>query len=252
MKTFFHRMLPLAKKALVVNLSVSLPVFAFILVMFHDFGFSFQEWSTLLLETVSFSWLIIYGSLVAGKALIGWVGRLSTLRLKQPAFRRGLAGIATVFLVSFLLYSCKGGIRPFGRKIDLVTGLATSYTGIVPAETKMIMNNEVLNHTDIPLGEKFAVVNTGVEGLTVKDNKVSVGCSLLISDKAGKQVLFEPDLFKSGGVFDKDSASYLQCKVNTGAPMEWEKQYLVKITYWDKYGTGKLENTVTISMEDEP
>lgn len=245
-------MLPLAQKALLVNLSVSLPVFAFLLLMFHDFGFSFPEWSGLLLKTVSFSWLITYGALVAGKLLMKGYAKLATLQLKLPFSLRKGAGIATIFFASLLLYSCKGGIQPFGKKVDLATGLATSYTGIVPAETKLIMNNEVLNHTDIPLGEKFTVVNSGVEGLTVKDNKVSVGCSLSISDKAGKQVLYEPDLFKTGGVFDKDSASYLQCKVNTGAPMEWEKQYLVKITYWDKYGTGKLENTMTISMEDEP
>ena len=29
------------------------------------------------------------------------------------------------------------------------------------------MNNEVLNHTDIPMGESFLIVNNGIDGLTV-------------------------------------------------------------------------------------
>ena len=218
--TFLHRMLTLAGKALVVNLFVSLPVSAFILLMFYDFDFSFREWSMLLLTTVASGWLLIYGSLVAGKVLLQLTKKLYHLPLKpSPLFRR-LPATAAVLFLTILLYSCKGGIKPFGKRVDLATGLSTNYTGMVPAETKMIMNNEVLNHADIPLGEKFTIVNSGVEGLTVKNNQVSVGCSLLISDKSGKQILFEPDLFKTGGVFHKDSASALQCKVNTGAPME--------------------------------
>ena len=250
MKTNFTPLPLLAKKSLVVTLFVSLPLYAFILLMFHDFGFSFRERSMMLLQTVVSGWLIIFGTLAACKALLVWREKISIPKPGQLISLRRLPG-AAVFLLITVLCSCKG-VQPFGKKVDLVTGLTTSYTGIVPAETKMIMNKEVLNHTDIPLGEKFMIVNTGVEGLTVKDNKVSVGCALSISDKEGKQVLNEPDLFETGGVLDKDSATYLQCKINTGAPMEWQKKYLVKITYWDKYGTGKLENTVTISMEDEP
>ena len=245
-------MMALAGKALVVDVFVALPVSASILLMFYDFGFSFREWSSLLLTTVASGWMMIYGSLVAGKALLQLGEKLSYLSLKPSFPFRRLPEMAAVLVLTIMLYSCKGGIQPFGKRVDLATGLTTNYTGIVPAETKMIMNNEVLNHADIPLGEKFTIVNSGVQGLTVKDNQVSVGCSLLISDKSGKQVLFEPDLFKTASVFHKDSASALQCKVNTGAPMEWQKEYLVKIIYWDKYGTGKMENAVTISMEDEP
>ncbi|MBE7173210.1 MAG: hypothetical protein INR73_21735 [Williamsia sp.] len=253
MKTIFiNRILPLAQKALVANLFVSLPVYGFILAMFHDFGFSLRERSTMLLKTVSSGYLIIFLSLAACKILLAWREKAFRPQPQPLASVRRLSGIAAVSFLSLFLYSCKGGIQPFGKKVDLVTGLTTSYKGIVPTETKLIMNNELLNHTDIPLGEKFTLVNTGVSGLTVKDDKVSVGCALSISGADGKQVLYEQDLFKTDSVFNKDSVSNLQCKVSTGAPMEWQKKYLVKVTYWDKYGTGKLENAVTISMEDEP
>lgn len=40
----------------------------------------------------------------------------------------------------------------------------------------LVMNDEVLNHTDIPIGEKFIVINDGVSGLVAKNGKVKVGC----------------------------------------------------------------------------
>ena len=47
------------------------------------------------------------------------------------------------------------------------------------------MNEEKLGHSQIPLGEKFVVVNSNVQGLVVKDNKISVECSLIIPDLDG-------------------------------------------------------------------
>lgn len=110
----------------------------------------------------------------------------------------------------------------------------------------------MLNHTDIPLGESFIILNEKVKGFTVKDGKVSVGCALTITDKSGKALLSEPDLFKGNDVFKKDSLDYLRCTVNTGKPMEWEQNYDVSVLFTDKYGNGKIENKVTIRAIDIP
>jgi hypothetical protein len=130
------------------------------------------------------------------------------------------------------------------------TGLVTTYTGLVPSGSKMIMNDEVLNHSDIPLGESFIILNEKVKGFTIKDNRVSVGCALTITDKAGKALLADPDLFKGNDIFSKDSLDYLRCTVNTGKPMEWEEKYDVTVVFTDKYGTGRIENKVTIRAID--
>jgi hypothetical protein len=116
----------------------------------------------------------------------------------------------------------------------------------------LMMNNEVIHHTDIPLGESFMLINDGVKGLTVKNGKVSVGCSLMIKDKAGKTLLNSADLFKGNDILDKDSAGFLRCTVSAGSPMKWEEKYDVTVIFWDKYGTGKIENRVTIRCIDIP
>ncbi|MBS1577084.1 MAG: hypothetical protein JST09_17435 [Bacteroidetes bacterium] len=160
--------------------------------------------------------------------------------------------ISLPLIVFTLLINSCNSIPPSGINKDLNTGLVTTYTGLVPSGTKVIMNDQVLNHTDIPLGESFVILNEKVKGFTIKDGKVSVGCALTISDKSGKVLLAEPDLFKEKDIFDKDSLDYLRCTVNTGKPMEWEQNYDVTVVFTDKYGNGKIENKVTIRAIDIP
>jgi hypothetical protein len=40
--------------------------------------------------------------------------------------------------------------------------------------------------------------------------------------------------------------------VSTGKPMQWEEKYDVAVTFWDKFGDGKIENKVTIRSIDIP
>jgi hypothetical protein len=154
-------------------------------------------------------------------------------------------------LVLFSLLSCEGGFRT-GIKKDLGNGITTTWTNIEPQEVLRVMNNEVVSHNQVVLGESFAVINRGVEGLVTKDGKVSVGCSLVITDSSGKTMLSEPDLFKGNDVWDKEKARELKCTINTGKPMDWEQEYKIVVTFWDKYGKGKLENRLTTHIQDIP
>jgi hypothetical protein len=132
------------------------------------------------------------------------------------------------------------------------TGLKTSYRNIETSNVKLVMNDEVLGHSDIPLGEKFYIINEGVKGLTVRDGAVSVGCSLLITDEAGTVIMNETDLFSGNDVLKNDEVNQLRCAVSTGLPMESENHYHVKARFWDKYGDGFIENTVKIRVIDMP
>lgn len=155
-------------------------------------------------------------------------------------------------IASFVLFtSCDVGISA-GTKKDLSTGLSTTYKNMEPAKTIMVMNDEVINHTDIPLGESFVIINEQVEGLTIKDGKFSTGCSLQIKDAQNNVLLDEKDLFAGNDVFDKTENIQLKCTINTGAPMKWEETYTAEVKFWDKYGDGTLSNSVKIKMMDIP
>ena len=143
---------------------------------------------------------------------------------------------------------------PAGSSIkkDLNTGLTTTCKKMSADETLLIMNDEIIHHTDIPLGESFVLSNKGVKGLQVNNGKVSAGCSLEITDSLGNRLLQEPDLFAGRDVFGADTTSVLKCTINTGAPMKWDESYHIKVIFWDKYGEGNIENEVKITMIDIP
>lgn len=149
-----------------------------------------------------------------------------------------------------MLAACEGALR-FGIKKDN-NGITTTWTHMEPQNVLRVMNGETVSHNQVVLGESFAVINQGVQGLAVKDGKVSVGCSLLITDSSGKNILSEADLFKGNDVWDKDKAQELKCTIHTGKPMDWQQEYQIVVTFWDKYGKGKLENRLTAYIEDIP
>lgn len=157
-----------------------------------------------------------------------------------------------VFLLLLLIGLNSMAQSAKGVKKDPGTGLTATYQTIVPEKVLLVMNNEVINHTDIPIGESFILVNKNVKGFVEKNGKVSVGCSLLITDKNGSKLLEAADLFKDRDLFDKKDMSYLKCTINTGAPMKWEEKYQVRVIFWDKFGPGKIVNKVTIRMIDIP
>lgn len=166
------------------------------------------------------------------------------LSLKKWAF--------TILIVIAAISSANAQALVAGIVKDAATGLTATYKTLKPGKVLLMMNNEIIHHTDIPLGESFMLINNGVKGLTVKNGKVSVGCSLLIKDKAGKILLNSADLFKGNDILAKDSADYLRCIVYTGQPMKWEEKYNVTVIFWDKFGPGKIENKVTIRCIDIP
>lgn len=152
-------------------------------------------------------------------------------------------------MVIFLTFGCNHKV---GFKKNLETGLSATYKYIEPGKLLMVMNDEVINHTDIPIGEKFIIVNDGVDGLVSKNGKVKVGCYLKIADKDGNTLLEEKDLFANNDEFFAKDARMLKCTVTTGEPMKWEENYMVSVSFWDKQGKGRIDNKVTIKVIDIP
>jgi len=238
------------KETFFAGLFLSVTVFAWVRALLFEVPFSLSEDGTVLIKTITAGWLIVISVRVAWYGLLLVIEKLQELQLKPILKTQWAARLIIVVILSAVLFACNA--QQFGVNRDLNTGLVTNYKGLTTADTKMIMNGEVLNHTDIPIGESFVITNEKVKGFTIKNNKVSVGCSLLITDKNGKTLLSEPDLFKGRNVFEKDKVDYLKCTVNTGKPMEWEEKYNVTVVFTDKYGKGKIENKVTIRAIDIP
>ncbi len=218
--------------------------------IFFDFPFAADESMLLLKLSGAASALAVAAWLLV---LLANVAEFIFKRKQQPAFANRIKIAATVLavLTTVLALSCKAPVVT-GIKKDFNTGLSTSYTAMEPEKAFIVMNNEVLNHTDIPLGESFLIVNDNIKGLQEKNGKVNVGCSLQIADAAGKLLLDEKDLFAGHDEFDAKEAKMLKCTVNTGEPMRWEEKYNVTVVFWDKNGNGRIENKVSIRSINMP
>jgi len=228
---------------------LSLITYAFLRLLFFDFSIPASEETINILKTISTGTIIG----LAAYSLFFMAEMAEALFRSWPIMRPFTKLALPLSVIGLLLFlsSCTGSVS-IGIKKDFSTGLVSDYKNMEPEKVMLVMNDEVLNHTDIPLGESFLLVNDKIKGMKVKDGKVSVGCSLKISDLKGNILLQEKDLFKGHDIFNEKDASYLKCTVSTGKPMEWEEKYDVAVVFWDKYGDGKIENKVTIRCIDMP
>jgi len=159
--------------------------------------------------------------------------------------------LVLLLLLYFFLLACSK-LESKGVMKDINTGMVTHWTTTNPESVVLMMNGEELGHTDIPLGESFQLVAKNIKGLTSRNGKISVGCALTITDKSGKQLMNEADLFADHSEFDVAEDQFLRCTINTGAPMQWEQDYNVLVRFWDKNNKGQIESTFTIHMIDIP
>ena len=240
------------KDTFLIGLVISLPVYAWVRLIFFEVPFSLSEDTITLFKVVMTGWIIMICLKGAFYSLLFIGEQCKRVKVTAPTVRPkwGFTALAIVVLCS-MLYACNGQSAS-GIMKDLNTGLVASYKTMQPEKVSLIMHDEVLNHTDIPIGESFLLVNENVNGLTEKEGKVSIGCSLVITDKNGLRLLDEKDLFRGHDIYEKNNARTLRCTVNTGKPMNWEEKYDVVATFWDKYGRGSITNKVTIKTIDIP
>jgi hypothetical protein len=245
----FIRNLYILKALLFFCNIAAITIYILVRALFHDYNIQMGEDVSIFSKTILIG-TILGSSLFTIYFLTEVADVLLSNKISFVLPGKILAGAVVVFLF-ISLASCSTQISA-GIKKDFTTGLTAKYHNVEPGKVMLVMNGEVLNHTDIPLGESFVLVNDNVKGLKEKDGKVNVGCSLVIKDKNGKELLNEPDLLNGdAGLFGKD-ITYLKCAISTGAPMEWEETYAVNVTFWDKNGNGKIENNVSIRAIDMP
>ncbi|WP_336516380.1 hypothetical protein [Pollutibacter soli] len=225
-------------------------VFAWIRTILYEIPFSLKEDGVILLRVILTGWILMTLLRLSIYGLCYFADRLETISFQKLFSGASLTPALSILLISIFFMACK--LKTTGITKELDTGLVTKYSGLKPERTRIVMNNETLTHNDIPIGESFKIINEGVSGFDSKDGKVFVTCSLEIKDMKGNVLLSAPDLFEGKNVFSKDSVSVLSATVNTGKPMEWEEKYEVKAVFKDNYGSGTIENKITIRAIDIP
>lgn len=150
--------------------------------------------------------------------------------------------------LGLLLFACSGGFSK-GVKKDLGTGLSAAYNGFTLSDIYIVMDGKKASNNKIPLGKKIYVEAAGVDFYEVVDGKVFPGCSIILTDKAGKELLNLPDAFSdlNAGINAKD-AGMLDATLNTGDPMQVGQTYLLKVRFFDKK---KKESEIVAQVELE-
>lgn len=135
-----------------------------------------------------------------------------------------------------------------GVKKDLASGLSTSYNGLTIDDIYLANENgNRLSDHKITMGSKLAVVATGVDYFTEKDGKVFPGCTILLTDKTGEEILNLPDAFADmvNGTTVSE-AKILQASLNTGDPMIVGETYHLYVRFYDK---NKKENEIMANVD---
>ncbi|WP_300597812.1 hypothetical protein [Niabella sp.] len=237
------------KATFLQSLLFSLPIYVALRLVFYGMDFSPLEDARILCNYIGTGWLLTTLPALAGVPVLRWM-RLCMKSRVQASRRAWIQTVLVAVLLTGFLYSCQA--QSTGMQRQSGTGLITRWKGLTAAQSRVMMNNEILRHHDIPLGASFELINTGVKGLVTKGGKVSVGCALAIADLKGNILMAEKDLFTGADIFDARKLDYLRCTVNTGKPMDWEREYKVQVRFWDKFGKGMLTNTLVIRIIDLP
>jgi hypothetical protein len=157
--------------------------------------------------------------------------------------------IITSIFVLLLFTSCNFSK---GVKKDLRTGLSTSYNGFSVEDVYMVMNDETvkMNNNTVALGSRIQVVVTGVENFTEENGKVFPGCTIVLTDTQGKELLNLPDAFSDAAAgLNREEATTLRATVTTGDPMQKGATYHLQCRFFDKKnGENKILTDVDLIM----
>jgi len=148
------------------------------------------------------------------------------------------------FLIPIIISSCNFSK---GVKKDLSTGLSASYNGFSIDDIYLAKEELRLNSNIISLGSKINITVTGVNNFAEKNGKVFPGCTIILTDKAGKEILNLPDAFADmvNGTTAAEAKTLL-ATLTTGDPMVAGETYHLKTRFFDK---NKKENEIIADID---
>ena len=148
------------------------------------------------------------------------------------------------FLIPIIISSCNFSK---GVKKDLITGLSASYTGFSIDDIYLAKEEVRLNSNIISLGSRITIIATGVDNFAEKNGKVFPGCTISLTDKAGKEILNLPDAFADmvNGTTAAEAKTLL-ATLTTGDPMVAGQTYHLKTRLFNK---NKKENEIIADID---
>jgi hypothetical protein len=139
-----------------------------------------------------------------------------------------------IVVACIALAACSGGFSK-GVKKDLRTGLSTSYNGLGLEDIYLVIDGAKASGNKIPLGKKLIVEATGVDLYKEEQGKVFPGCTIVLTDKSGKELLNIADAFEElNRGTNAAEAKVLDATLNTCEPMEVGQTYILKVRFYDK------------------
>ncbi len=124
-----------------------------------------------------------------------------------------------------------------GVKKDLLTGMSVAYNGFAIDDAFLTAGEDRvrMKSNKLPLGEEMAVVVTGVTNYSVQEGRVYPGCTIILTDTEGTQLLHLDDAFAqyTDGL-PRDQGEVLTATITTGAPMMTGEKYRINVRFYDK------------------
>ncbi len=149
-----------------------------------------------------------------------------------------------IFALLVLVCACKFST---GIKKDLSTGLTSINKGLSVEDIYLTVDGIKLSSNVISLGKEVVLIADGVDDYQVKDGKVYPGCRIILTDKAGKEILNLPDAFAEQTTgLEKDKAAVLRATLTTGSPMQVGETYHLNVRFFDK---NKKENEIVSDVD---
>lgn len=115
--------------------------------------------------------------------------------------------------------------------------------GLTVEDAFITLNDERFEEDTLHYSATYYLNMSGLRGLSIKDDKVFVGCSMYIEDKQGNQYLKQDDLFSSYDAtgIDVQLGRYLNVSLLIGTPLEMGIDYTWKLVFWDKINQSSIE-----------
>jgi hypothetical protein len=111
-------------------------------------------------------------------------------------------------VIAFVSSSCNFSA---GTKTDLGTGLSISYNGFGVDEVLLVgPDNTAMINNDVQLNTQIAIVAQGLVNYVLKDDKAFPGLMLSVTDKQGKAIIDEADLFAGTEGYSATDAGVLR------------------------------------------
>ena len=158
--------------------------------------------------------------------------------------------LVVVLLSFFSLSGCQMDFSK-GVKKDFKTGITVTNDGLSYEDYYLAVGDQRLGTSEVSMGDKVYLNFTGVDGFTEENGKVFPGAAMVVTDRDGKEVLHEDDLFSAyskDGV-DKADAKVMSVSVVVGDPMISGESYNWKVRFWDKKHAGEIRAELDLKVK---